>query len=48
MEIFDTQNDYEPIRSIATFHTAAISCMAEHHKFLLSGSYDQTIGVWDI
>ncbi|CDW76342.1 wd40 repeat-containing protein [Stylonychia lemnae] len=48
LNIYDTDSDYEQAGSIQTFHTGFISCMAEHNKMLLTGSYDQMIGLWDI
>eukprot|EP00347_Sterkiella_histriomuscorum_P010394 403376468 len=48
LEVFDSDNDYEMLKTILTYHEGNINCMIEHNKVLLTGSYDHSIGIWDI
>lgn len=41
IDVFDVENDYEQIKTIITTHEASIVCLAEHNKYLLTGSLDK-------
>ncbi len=38
VEIYDPQADFEKTSTVFTVHSKPINCLAEHRKFLLTGS----------